>query len=709
MADRYWVGGSATWDGTAGSKWATTSGGAGGAAIPTSADDVFFDANSGAVTVTQGTGGICRNLNFTGFTGSWTVSSTIEIHGSITLVAGMTKTGTGTINLRGANTGNTITSAGKSFAVINLSSDSSGDWTLQDTFSCTLFRVTVGCLATFNTNGKTVTCSSGIDINANGFTLTLGSSTINASTTFQVTGGFTLNAGTSHIILSSITTTPGFANKTYYDLTYDCAAIGGNLPNPSSISSTFHNLTLTNGADKTSGLRLSPGGGNSITVTGTLTITGNSATNRLFIRSTIVGTPIPISAAAVALSNTDFMDVTAGGAAISWTGTSLGDGGGNTNITFTTPVTRYWVGNSGNFSDTTHWSTSTGGASGASVPLPQDSAIFDANSFSSGSQTATADMPRMGSISFTGVANTPALAMALAGGYLAFGNFILSASMTLSCTENVTFINRSIKSLSLFGLQLGASADDITFNCPGGGIMLGANYLTAGDTFLVAGTFNAVTYNFESRSFASDPNSIADIGTRSILMGSGTWIVGGNDWIVGGGAITLDGGTSLLQIRGTISNFQTDNFNYYNLYVKSGLGIIFGGIGGIPSRDPAYEHDDAFESFLSTNSPSFNDLKIDPSSGIYFEANVSISVNSITSLGTALDHAWLRSNPGSRWYLLTTKGLVSTDYLDIEFSRASDNRFFAGANSTDLGHNEGWIFATAPVAGYDSGFFAFMR
>ena len=31
MADRYWVGGSATWDNTAGTKWSTTSGGPGGA------------------------------------------------------------------------------------------------------------------------------------------------------------------------------------------------------------------------------------------------------------------------------------------------------------------------------------------------------------------------------------------------------------------------------------------------------------------------------------------------------------------------------------------------------------------------------------------------------------------------------------------------------------------------------------------------------
>ena len=52
MASRYWVGGTANWDNTAGTKWSDVSGGAGGFSAPTSADDVFFDANSGTNTIT---------------------------------------------------------------------------------------------------------------------------------------------------------------------------------------------------------------------------------------------------------------------------------------------------------------------------------------------------------------------------------------------------------------------------------------------------------------------------------------------------------------------------------------------------------------------------------------------------------------------------------------------------------------------------------
>lgn len=93
MASRYWVGGTAAWDGSAGAKWALTSGGAGGQAVPTSADDVFFDAASGAVTVSCSAAPACRDLTCTGFTGTLNGSgSHINAERNVTLAAGMTAT-----------------------------------------------------------------------------------------------------------------------------------------------------------------------------------------------------------------------------------------------------------------------------------------------------------------------------------------------------------------------------------------------------------------------------------------------------------------------------------------------------------------------------------------------------------------------------------------------------------------------------------------
>jgi len=114
MANRYWVGGTATWDATAGTKWASTSGGTGGQTVPGSGDLVYFDANSGANTVTLGINPTVSAVNCSGFTGTlafgtqnitcvlttanqWTQSSTMSVTG--TPVVNINNTTSGTIGI----------------------------------------------------------------------------------------------------------------------------------------------------------------------------------------------------------------------------------------------------------------------------------------------------------------------------------------------------------------------------------------------------------------------------------------------------------------------------------------------------------------------------------------------------------------------------------------------------------------------------------
>jgi hypothetical protein len=65
MADRYWVGGSGSWNST--TKWSATSGGASGASVPTASDNAIFDANSATAhyTVTVTDNATCADLTFT--------------------------------------------------------------------------------------------------------------------------------------------------------------------------------------------------------------------------------------------------------------------------------------------------------------------------------------------------------------------------------------------------------------------------------------------------------------------------------------------------------------------------------------------------------------------------------------------------------------------------------------------------------------------
>ena len=114
MADRYWVGGTNTWNSVAGTKWATTSSGAGGASAPTSADNVFINAASGIGTITVDVGQNANVVDFTGFTGTLnlgnyanletrglTLSSSMTISGATGIIVRTNTSSTSSLNTNG--------------------------------------------------------------------------------------------------------------------------------------------------------------------------------------------------------------------------------------------------------------------------------------------------------------------------------------------------------------------------------------------------------------------------------------------------------------------------------------------------------------------------------------------------------------------------------------------------------------------------------
>ena len=242
MADRYWVGGTGSWNGTAGTKWATTSGGPGGAAEPTSADDVYFDAASGAVTVTAFFTRLCRNINFTGFTGTFAGTTILRVYGSIKLVGTVTWTFSGDIYLDATTTGQTIDTQGVLLNSVILAGASGavGEWRLLSNFttqksftlsngtfdadvynvSFTLLSLTAGTKALKLGTGVW-TCSTSpwnASTNATGLTVTPGTATISMTSASSKTfsgGNFTwptLNQGGAGALIIANSNT--FANIT---------------------------------------------------------------------------------------------------------------------------------------------------------------------------------------------------------------------------------------------------------------------------------------------------------------------------------------------------------------------------------------------------------------------------------------------------------------------------------------------------------------
>ena len=391
MADRYWVGGSGTWDATSTTNWAATSGGAAGASAPTAADNVFFDANSnvgtGSFTVTIGSGAVCNDFTASGLGGAMTLSIvavTLTVSGSWTnpatnfAVAGSSAT----IDFNATTTGKTITTNSVTINADIRLNGVGGAWTLGSALNMSSTSTLTLDRGTFDTSTSnySVTAGSFSSANANTRTINLNGSTITVSTSLApwniaTSTNATLNAGSSTIVCSGIGAAFSGGGLTYYNLSFTSTTA-----TTSAISitgtNTFNNLAFST---------ISSTGINEVTISGdqiiqgTLTINGSNGIRRMFVRSSVTGTSrLLICAAISAMTDVDFRDITIAGAAGTLSGTRLGDCGGNSNITFPSAKTVYWNFATGGGWGATVWATSSGGtAASTNFPLPQDTAIIE--------------------------------------------------------------------------------------------------------------------------------------------------------------------------------------------------------------------------------------------------------------------------------------------------------------------------------------------
>lgn len=497
MASLFWVGGSTAYDGVT-NRLATTSGGSATVAVIGATDTVTFDGNSPASAVVTTSAQIdCATLTLLNpFTGSLTLSNPMNTTGVMTLSRGTLNT-----------------------------NDQNCQW------------------GTFNSS------------NGNSRTLTLGSSTITitggSATVWDCTTstGYILNSGTSTILFTGATVTTQFGSAVYNNVTFT----GGGTLSAGSFASAlrFNNFTYTGTAVKTDGMNLGSAG--TLNIDGTFTLTGQSITNRIFLRSSsTAGLLRDVDCDTVAFTNVDVRDVNAI-SATPWTGTSMGDAGGNVNITFDTPVTRYGV-VAGNWSDTATWSTDTGGAGGASVPLTHDPVILDGGSAAG---TYAADMPRLGAgLDMTNFTRT------FANNTLATqvnGDLTIGAGATISGTQNMTLGGRGSHGITTSGKTITWA---LVFQHLGGTYTL-QDSLTTNRSTAGAITFNSgtVVLNNKDVTMTGAAGSVVGNNAEAVVdMGSGTFSIGRNSaaefWNIGSAVIT-NAANSTIRLTATTTNSRT--------------------------------------------------------------------------------------------------------------------------------------------------------
>ncbi len=344
---------------------------------------------------------------------------------------------------------------------------------------------------------------------------------------------------------------------------------------------------------------------------------------------------------------------------------------------------RYWVGGTGTWNNTTtHWSTTSGGSGGASVPTSSDNVIFDSNS-GSADYTVTlsydsgypscynfnATNPSSGTLTFSGGSLDCWASLNVSSGVkLSIGLSFLSTSTGNTITTN------------------GAVPNGIYFNGSGGEWILQDNLTTNSRITLTQGTLDLNGYDISCNGFISSNSN-----TRKLKLGSGTFKIkyaySGQAWDIGTSTnFTLEKETGTVLFSASLQNddwyFKGGGLTYYNFWNDlKGSTVNYSG------------------KVIIEGSNTFNNFKIGGNGNgtrTEFTAGTTQTVTTFNADGVYNASsgylAILQSSSTSAFTLSCSTGTIKCNYCDIKYSTVSGGATWYVANSKDSGNNTGWKF-----------------
>jgi hypothetical protein len=680
------------------------------AQVPTNADDVVLDATSGPVTVTAGA--VCRSVDASSYTGTlthnsattWTIgsgaggtapASNIALAFSAAMTYSLVSPGGGSaIAFSSQTTGaaQTIDLAGKPTGSVTFSGASAplkGTWKLLSAWTTSATATVTFISGTLDTNDQT--CSWGLFSCSSGANrvLTLGASqiTITGSGTAWNTGtttGLTITANTATVTTtaSSVTLNSGAG------VTLPSTIITGSSPILGSATGSapvFANLTWTPPASAGAAMQLNQ----QVNVSGTLTVTGNSRLNQALIFSSVLGTSRTLNVAGGwVLANVDIRDIAGAGAASRdfSAQNDIGDGWGNSGITFPTPLSLYRINESSPqhlFSDATRWSLTQGGAPDGRVPLLQDTALMVGAS--TGNANVLLDIGRVGTIDwrvYGGLSGAFGNPQPGVGGIAVacYGSWITDQTFSSTLAQNLNFNGRSGNyTYTEYNSRSGA----VTINAPGATITLGHDLTLNGNSAtvftLTAGTFDSAGYAVTFNTANGRPNIAGGI----LNMGTSVWSIGvtasGTLWNATGGVVNGANATIIVTATATsgsrafIGGGQTYGVLRY---------VLAGSPGGL-----IVQGNNTFDSIEFSDASNARTLT--------FSGDTTFTGAGIVGNGAAGRLLSLVSSSATVRTLSKASGTVTLDYWNISNSAATGGAIWQATNSVDGGGNTGWDFGVA--------------
>jgi len=315
----------------------------------------------------------------------------------------------------------------------------------------------------------------------------------------------------------------------------------------------------------------------------------------------------------------------------------------------------------------TNWSATDGGANNASVPTAGDDVFLK----SAANCVVNTSVSGLNSFDMTGYT-----------GALSGANFIYLAPS--SGTVNCKFV--STGAFTWTGTLYAYAGASATINLFSGGRTL--NNITFGDAGTVSlqdalATASNCVVSLNKGTLLTNGYGITSYSLRAAGVATRVWNLTNSlitiedywDPAIDDSTIISTGSTILM--TGADATFVGSN-KTYNIVTFSGDNIIISG-------------DNTFTT-LNVNTAGLG-------TGLVFTIDSIQTVTNFATNGSAGNLAKILStSAGSHFHLTTGSAQISVDYMSIRDSVADEaNTWYAGANSTDVSGNSGWVFGAPPT------------
>lgn len=713
----YWVGGTGIWNNP--NNWSLTSGGPGGACVPTAGDDVFFDENSfatpGAMVTINLDNAYCRSMDWTGATGNPSLKGTAEknlhIFGSMKLNTNMIFDFDGDLLFESNNSGNQITSFGKLLKK-NTGFNGQGSWTLMDKF---MVQNTIHFIqGNLNTNDQELSCEKFISNSIAPRNLKLGNSHITMKTPdnrewsdwFLHSDNLVFDAGTSQIefLWFGILRHSGESELNYHKVKFN---LNSNVSAaPKKLNHIIDTLEMLGSGFFQGNTKINIW----IIYRGTVYETREGDTlivqkiipeegcNKLIeFRSSHRYKPAFISHH---LSMTlkqiivqDFPSI-GPGTLSALSSANLGNSDGWV-INEGDGRILYWVGGSGLWHDTSHWSLTSGGAGGECIPTPIDDVIFDENSFSTPDQRVgmNVEYAYCKNIIWR---NLPYRSLFQSQRLNVFGSIETSANIVFESFFNLVLRSENDSNQ----IKIGAAGRISFFDITGGGSFILQDSLLAFRILHYNGTFHSNNYDVNiDRYWTFNWDT-----QKELILGGSHWKITGNgqiinpSWLISRPLI-IQPDSSLVEFTNPTSViFAEFPFQFHNVLFSANEQQSI--IQAVNNATGIFNRLEFRNNGIIVGAHTIDSLIFSPGKSYQLDATKAQMIKTYFQVigNNCLSISLSSTILGQKSKVIMNGGTVLADFVQMrdQITEGSTN-FFAGNNSTNIGNsNIGWLFESAP-------------